>query len=213
MRNILLLSALGISGLVITRLVPSEGVERIESETASQAFLRTLGQPFFEQAEALPAQSPLAENQSDISSQDEEFVQLASEIDNEFFSGWFSANNVAYSDIVALWKIESSLNPRAFNLKGRDGEQGGAWGLGQVTARTAQDYGVNLFPVRMLSASFGGRVSMQHIQFTINGLKRGLNRAPTANEWVAAYNTGVTGFLNGNQQTAGREDAFNRARA
>lgn len=42
---------------------------------------------------------------------------------------------------VALGLQESDLNPRAVNMSGTDGARGGAWGVTQVTEKTARLYG------------------------------------------------------------------------
>ena len=101
-----------------------------------------------------------------------------------------------------MWLTESSGNPRATNFMGGDGAQGGSWGLGQVTARTASDYGI-LRPLAftMLHPRIGGRVSMQHVDATIAGLRRA-GRAGSVSEWLQAYNVGVTGYLNGARNSA-----------
>ena len=127
---------------------------------------------------------------------------LASDIDASRFNGWFRSNNVSYKSIAAMWLTESAGNPRATNLTGGDGRQGGAWGLGQVTALTATDYGI-LMPLAplMLLPAIGARVSMEHVQFTVRGLRRqGL--AGDAPQWVQAYNVGLTGFINGRRNQA-----------
>jgi len=122
-------------------------------------------------------------------------VKLARELDAENFGSWFRFNGVPYEQIAALWEIESAGNPRAVNFTGGDGAQGGSWGLGQVTARTSTDYGV-IFPPLMLYPRYGARISMRHIQSTINRLGQS-GVAGSAQSWVQAYNVGVAGFVSG----------------
>lgn len=131
-----------------------------------------------------------------------ELINLAAEIDRDNFNNWFSTNGVIHESIAAMWLTESAGNPRATNFDGGDGAQGGAWGLGQVTAKTATDYGIfmPLAPI-MLYPKIGGRVSMEHVRFTVQGL-RASGLSATAFEWVQAYNVGLTGFVNGRRNDA-----------
>lgn len=131
-----------------------------------------------------------------------ELTDLAADIDRASFGGRFTQTGATYQQIAAMWLTESSGNPRATNFMGGDGAQGGSWGLGQVTARTAGDYGIiaPLAPL-MLLPRIGGRVSMQHVEFTIGALRRA-GRAGSASEWIQAYNVGVTGYLNNARNTA-----------
>ena len=131
-----------------------------------------------------------------------ELVELAEDIDAKAFNNWLWFNGVRYSDIAAMWLTESLGNPRATNLTGGDGEQGGSWGLGQVTALTATDYGL-LMPLAplMLFPRIGARISIAHVQAVVRGL-RNAGRAGGPEEWVQAYNVGLSAFLNGRSNLA-----------
>lgn len=131
-----------------------------------------------------------------------ELITLASDLDDKKFNNWFWQNNVSYLEIAAMWQTESAGCPRATNLTGGDGAQGGSWGIGQVTALTATDYGI-LMPLAplMLYPRIGGRVSMSHIQAVVKGL-RASGRAGNSIEWVQAYNVGLTGFIDGRTNSA-----------
>lgn len=126
-----------------------------------------------------------------------QLIDLAADQDKANFSSWFSQNQVPYRALAAMWLTESAGNPRATNLTGTDGLQGGSWGLGQVTALTATDYGIaRAFAPLMLLPAIGAKVSMQHVQFNIRGLQNaGLNGSPE--EWVQSYNVGLAGYLQG----------------
>ena len=132
----------------------------------------------------------------------DQLIDLAANLDEGRFGGWFARNGVRYRDIAAMWLTESLGDPRAVNLTGEDGAQGGAWGLGQVTARTATDYGI-LAPLAplMLYPRIGGRISMAHVQFVVQGLRNN-GRAGDHIEWVQAYNVGLSGFLSGRTNLA-----------
>ena len=117
---------------------------------------------------------------------------LISDIDNSYFGGWFAAN-VDSSDIIGIWKTESGLRPAEINDQD---PFGGAWGIGQVLADVARiDYGISP-PALLLEVETGARVSMQHIQSTIQRLiASGVN--PTFSAWAQAYNVGVAGYVSG----------------
>jgi len=117
---------------------------------------------------------------------------LISELDAAYFGNWFESNGVA-DDIVAVWKVESRLKPRAINAKD---PMGGAWGIGQVLAEVARiDYGI-ASPYQLLDVETGARVSMAHIKSTIERLKAA-GVTPTKSAWVQAYNVGVAGYVSG----------------
>jgi len=123
---------------------------------------------------------------------------LIASIDHAYFGAEFSRSVMSYGTIVGLFKHESSLRPGAINMRGRDGLFGGAWGIGQVLATTATDYGIGE-PDRLLDASTGARVAMQHLQFTRMFLEERTGHSLTLNEWLGAYNIGVGNFLKGNR--------------
>lgn len=41
--------------------------------------------------------------------------------------------------LLSVWRIESAFDPYAVNMTAGDARRGGAWGLGQMTLRTARD--------------------------------------------------------------------------
>lgn len=128
-----------------------------------------------------------------------QLIDLAADQDKSYFNNWFALNDVPHRALAAMWITESSGNPRATKFTGGDGAQGGAWGLGQVTALTATDYGVimPLAPI-MLLPLIGSRVSMKHVQFNIRGLKNaGFSGSPE--QWVQSYNVGLAGFIRGDR--------------
>lgn len=131
-----------------------------------------------------------------------ELINLAASLDAKKFGGWFSQNGVSNAAIAAMWLTESAGDPRATNFTGGDGAQGGSWGLGQVTALTATDYGLPraLAPL-MLYPNIGGKVSMSHVKAVVTGLRRA-GLAGDHVEWVQAYNVGLTGFINGRRNVA-----------
>ena len=132
----------------------------------------------------------------------DELIALAEDIDAKSFNNWLWFNGVRYTEIAAMWLTESSGNPRATNMTGGDGAQGGSWGLGQVTARTATDYGLAqpLAPL-MLFPRIGAKISIAHVRAVVRGLRaNGLQGGST--QWVQAYNVGLTGFLNGRRNVA-----------
>ena len=112
------------------------------------------------------------------------------------FGGWFSNPDHSVDDIMAIWAVESNYNPRALNTN--DGGQGNhAFGIGQVLASTAGDFGITQ-PEVMLDLRTGARVSMAYSMWTHEFLQSRLGRAPTKREWIGAYNAGVGNVLNGN---------------
>lgn len=68
---------------------------------------------------------------SDITGTEETARQLANQYGRAF--------KVPPRLLLAVWRIESNFNPFAVNMTGGDARRGGAWGLGQMTLRTARD--------------------------------------------------------------------------
>lgn len=54
---------------------------------------------------------------------------------------WAREENLDPAWILATVKVESNFNPDAVNKGPGDGERGGAWGLGQMTLKTARGLG------------------------------------------------------------------------
>ena len=114
------------------------------------------------------------------------------------FGGWFSMGGRTLRDVAAVWQIESGFDPTAVNMADSGG---GAWGIGQVLATTAQDRGVG-DPRAMLDLSTGARTSLLQLRWTWDFLASRLGRNPTKDEWIGAYNMGVGNVLKGRKPLA-----------
>ncbi|MBL4766466.1 MAG: transglycosylase SLT domain-containing protein [Rhodobacteraceae bacterium] len=116
-----------------------------------------------------------------------EALSLADAIDQRDFGGWFSSGGRDIRDVVAIWKIESALDAHAvgdFHLSDK------SWGLGQVRGSTAAEFGVTSSEA-MLNPTIGAWASMKTLHSMFFDLSRRFGRAPTLDEWVAAYNAGA----------------------
>lgn len=112
------------------------------------------------------------------------------------FGGWFAQDGRSYSDVMGLFQVESGFNPRAFS-KDDGGAGNHAYGIGQVLASTARDFGVTQ-PETMFALGTGVRVTLEYLKWIWEFLAGRLGRNPTKSEWIGAYNAGVGSVLNGN---------------
>lgn len=115
--------------------------------------------------------------------------ELARYHDQTEFGGWF-ARNYSLKDVVAMWQIESGLDPRAI------GDGGKAYGLGQVWAMSANEVGFSDV-ASLLTPEVGSLASMRYLRQIhrwITGSADGKPN-PTFEDLIWAYNAGIGNFL------------------
>lgn len=102
---------------------------------------------------------------------------------------WFGWNGYGWRDVVAMWQIESALNPRAV------GDDGTSFGIGQVQRPTANDIGVT---GDLLDPYHGGKASMLYLK-ELKRLIQSKNggRSVTFGQLVMAYNGGIGNYWRG----------------
>lgn len=86
---------------------------------------------------------------------------------------------------VAIARHESAFIPSAANLVGKDGDRGGAWGLCQVTLRTARDLDPNITHQDLLVPGTNADIAAR-ICAEANGRRPG-----SLVDVLARYNSGV----------------------
>lgn len=106
--------------------------------------------------------------------------------------GWFDKDGRSLVDIMAIFATESGFNPKAYNPN----DVSGAWGMGQMLATTARDFGVQN-PQELFNPKIAVRTTMDYLKWSYIYLSANLNRAPTRDEWIGSYNSGVGGILKG----------------
>jgi len=119
-------------------------------------------------------------------------LALIASLDASHFGGWFSQGGRSHKDIAAIWKIESNWNKNNYNPN----DPSGAWGIGQVLATTAAQFGFNN-PQALLGANLGGLASMKYLQWSWKELSRLTGEAPSKTKWIMAYNAGAAGVARG----------------
>ncbi len=129
-----------------------------------------------------------------------EALELASYLEATEFGGWFASRGFSAADVVAMWQVESGLDPRAI------GDGGKAFGLGQVWAASANEVG---FPdvAALLVPEVGALASMRYLKL-VYGWMVGSSRSdkpyardglksPTFEHLIWAYNAGIGNYLKG----------------
>ena len=116
-------------------------------------------------------------------------IELADYLDQVEFGGWF-ARNYSIKDVVAMWQVESGLDPRAI------GDNGKAYGLGQVWARSAREVGFNDVAA-LLTPEAGALASMRYLKLVHRWMttdSRG-TQSPNFEDLIWAYNAGIGNFF------------------
>jgi soluble lytic murein transglycosylase-like protein len=87
--------------------------------------------------------------------------------------------------LKAVVRLESAWKTGAENNTGGDALRGGAWGLGQVTLRTAQAYFPSITTAQLLQPDL-------NLQIAAKVLREGLDKSPNADpaDAFAYYNSG-----------------------
>ena len=117
-----------------------------------------------------------------------------------YFPGFFNSEKHSIDDVLAIWAVESNFNPKA--IRKNDGGPGNhAYGIGQVLATTATDFGITN-PDAMFDLRTGAAVSMRYMHWAWTYLEARLGREPTKKEWVGSYNAGVGSILKGRNVNA-----------
>ena len=65
-------------------------------------------------------------------------IQGSEETARQLANFWGQRFSVPPALLMAVWRTESEFDPFALNMTGGDARRGGAWGLGQMTLKTAQ---------------------------------------------------------------------------
>ena len=115
---------------------------------------------------------------------------LAENLDRAHFGGWFTDPRHNIAHVVKIWQHESGLKPDALN----SADPTGAWGIGQVLASTAGQFGVT-DPTELMNPSVGARTSMEYLRWSWSEFTRQAGREPTLQEWISSYNRGVAGTI------------------
>jgi len=113
---------------------------------------------------------------------------LVAQIDAAQFGGWFNEYPRRESLIVAIAGAESDFRP------GVIGDGGRAYGLMQIHATTAGDFGV-ADPSELLDPYTNILTAMAYLHWAWQRLEISLNRQPTITEWLASYNAGLAGVI------------------
>lgn len=142
--------------------------------------LKTGGSP-------IPNEGPLTRGQARA---------LVLHLDRSEFGGFFQSNLHSWKDVMGIWSKESNFNRNNYNPD----DPTGAYGIGQVLASTARDYGYSR-PQELFNPLIGARVSMEHMRWTWAELTRRLGREPTNKQWIMAYNAGAAGVAQGRNVT------------
>jgi len=106
---------------------------------------------------------------------------LVQRYDVQYYRGWFSQNGRSHKDVMAIFAVESGFDPLAYN---------GAWGIGQMLATTAADFGV-LNPTQLFKPEIAIKATMDYLKWSHGYLTNSLGRTPSRDEWIGAYNYGV----------------------
>lgn len=113
-------------------------------------------------------------------------LNLVRTYDANYFNGWFSTGGRKHKDVMAIFAVESGFNPKAYNPN----DISGAWGLGQMLATTANDFGVSN-PQNLFNPQIAVRATMDYLIWAYDYLTNRLGRVPSRDEWIGSYNAGV----------------------
>lgn len=118
----------------------------------------------------------------------DEALALAGQINREM-GIWFGWNGYTLKQVVAMWMIESALDPRAI------GDDGSSLGIGQVQRPTAADVGVT---GDLLDPYYGAKASMLYLK-ELKRLIQSKNggRSVSFEQLVMAYNGGIGNYWRG----------------
>jgi soluble lytic murein transglycosylase-like protein len=117
-----------------------------------------------------------------------EVAALVSDIDYGQFGGWFGEGPRRQSLIVAIASAESDFRPAVI------GDGGRAYGLMQIHASTAGDFGIS-DARELLDPYTNILTAMAYLHWAWQQLELRLNRQPTISEWLASYNAGLAGVI------------------
>lgn len=104
-------------------------------------------------------------------------------------------NRLDRYDVLAVIEVESARDPQAFRFEAHINDA--SRGLMQVLLSTARDRGYAGEPEGLFDPLTNVRIGMSHLLWGYDFLASRFGRAPTAGEWIGAYNAGVGNVLGG----------------